>query len=297
MDSTNNKSRAGREGTAPFFDQLSLATSRPGLWSRYTAVELWTDPHIAGQMLKFHLNPDSELASRNPEFIERSGKWITDRFGVGSGTRVLDLGCGPGLYTMPLARIGADVTGVDFSESSLNHARARALREGLSIDYVLANYLEYEPAGKFDLITLIYWDLCPLSPAQRRTLLNMCRGCLSDGGAILLDVPSMKYFESVEDGKSVEYAPDGGFWSAEPYFVLKTTFKYDADSVTLDKYTLVEPERTREIYNWLQSYSPESLKREFAECGLEVAEVLGDVAGAPYDPESTQMAIVARCRA
>nr|MBC8450668.1 class I SAM-dependent methyltransferase [bacterium] len=220
-----------------------------------------------------------------------------DQFGAGTGTRVLDLGCGPGLYTTPLARAGADVTGVDFSESSLEHVRAAARRESLSIDYVHANYLEYEPAGKFDLITLIYWDLCPLSPAQRHTVLEMCHRCLSDKGIILLDVPSMKYFESVKEGVSIERAPDGGFWSADPYFVLKTTFKYDADRVTLDRYTLVESGGTREIYNWLQSYDRKSLEREFATCGLEVIEVLGDVAGAPYDPESTQMAIVARRRA
>ncbi len=77
---------------SPLHLDLAAATARPELWSRYTADTLWTDPHIASQMLGYHLNPDTDLASRNPEFIARSVQWIIERFGVGRGTRVFDLG-------------------------------------------------------------------------------------------------------------------------------------------------------------------------------------------------------------
>ncbi len=295
-ETAHERGRRGYRGPQPFFGRLSAACERPELWSRYTAAGLWADPHIASQMLGFHLNPDTELASRNPVFMQRSVEWIIDRFGVGKGTRILDLGCGPGLYTTPLAKAGADVTGVDFSENSLSHARAAAEREALSIEYVLADYLKYSPGRTYDLITLIYWDLAPLNPEQRAVLLKMCRTALADGGAMFLDVPSVNYFESVVEATAIDHSPYAGFWSPEVHFVVKATHRYEEERVTLDKYTIIEPNRTREIYNWLQSFTPDSLERELAEAGLETIELLGDAAGAPHDPEASQFATVVRRR-
>ncbi len=292
----DGRTEAGSDTAPPLYKHLMVALARPEVWSRYTADTLWTDPHIATQMLHFHLNPDTELASRPPDFIERSVNWIIERFGVGEGTRVLDLGCGPGLYATPLAKTGAAVTGVDFSENSLKHARATAEREGLSIEYVHADYLEYLPAGRFDLITFIYWDLAPLSPDQRASLLKRCPDALSPDGAMVLDVPSYNYFASVVEGTSIEHSEYVGFWSPEEHFVIKATHAYESEHVSLDKYTLVEPNRTRQIYNWLQTFTPESLERELNEAGLEVVELLGDVAGAPHAPDSIQFAVIARSR-
>jgi hypothetical protein len=62
----------------------------------------WNDPYIAQQMLKAHLDPDTDAASRKPETIERSVAWMVDQLQLGRGSRFLDLGCGPGLYTIPV---------------------------------------------------------------------------------------------------------------------------------------------------------------------------------------------------
>jgi 2-polyprenyl-6-hydroxyphenyl methylase/3-demethylubiquinone-9 3-methyltransferase len=51
------------------------------------------------------------------------------------GLRVLDIGCGGGLLTEPLTRLGADVTGIDAGEKNIAVARLHAERMGLTIDY------------------------------------------------------------------------------------------------------------------------------------------------------------------
>ena len=121
----------------------------------------------------------------------------------------------------------------------------------------------------------------------------MCHDALADDGTMFLDVPSASYFESVVETTAIDHSPYAGFWSSEEHFVVKATHRYDDEFVSLDKYTIVEPNRTREIYNWLQSFSPESLERELAEVGLDIVELLGDVAGAAYDPAATQFAVIA----
>ena len=103
------------------FSFLREQNRRPPPFSAYTAEELWTDPHIAEQMLSFHLDPDRDLASRNHDFIQESIRWLNERFDLATGKRVLDLGCGPGLYANGLAALGVSVTGVDFSANSIRH--------------------------------------------------------------------------------------------------------------------------------------------------------------------------------
>lgn len=276
------------------FETLEAMAARPAPFSVGTATDLWADPHISKQMLTYHLDENLDLASRNTEFIAKSTDWIVDCFGLGEGKRVCDFGCGPGLYTTRFAETGAQVSGVDFSANSIEYAQKTAAEKGLTIDYVLSNYLDFEAESKFDLMTLIFDDICPLSPEQRATMFAKMGGLLADGGAILMDVLSLNHFESVSEKRSIEYVPDGGFWSVGSHFVFCHTFKYEDDFVTLDKYNIVEPGRIRNVYNWLQAFSPQSLAAEMEAQGLRIIETLGDVAGAPFDPDKTEFAVIAQ---
>ena len=87
---------------------------------------------------------------------------------------------------------------------------------------------------------------------QRQQLLGIFRDHLADGGAIVLDVHSLVDFARFEEGVSYGRRQYGDFWTDEDYFDFINQFKYDAERVTLDKYTIFTPTRTFEIYNWLQ---------------------------------------------
>ena len=58
------------------YELLQDISRRPEPFSRYTAMELWTRPHLARQMLSFHLNQETELASRRFETIDQIVNWI-----------------------------------------------------------------------------------------------------------------------------------------------------------------------------------------------------------------------------
>ena len=276
------------------FRQLQEINTRPAPFEHYTAADLWADEHTSSKMLDFHLNGTIDVSSRKTEFIDRSVAWMVSRFGLGEGKSVADFGCGPGLYTTRLAASRADVTGIDFSERSILHARELSQRQDLSIDHIHANYLEFESDKRFDLIIMIMCDFCALSPNQRQTMLDKFRAHLRPGGTVLLDVYSLRAFDEREE--IATYAPGllDGFWSSEPYFGFQNTFKYAQDKVVLDKYTIIEEARTRVVYNWLQFYDREALGNEFKDRGFAVEEFLGDVAGAVFDQESQEFAIIAR---
>ena len=84
------------------------------------------------------------------------------------------------------------------------------------------------------------------------------------------------------------------FGLTNDYYGFLNTFKYGAEKLTLDKYTIIEKDSTRVVYNWLQHFSEESIKSEFKENGFVVEEIYSDVAGAPFSTKSNEIAIVAR---
>ncbi len=282
------------EPTRDMFDQLEQINSRPDPFEFYTAADLWTDDHTSKQMLAYHLNTDIDMSSRRGEFIDQSVAWIDSHFNVGTGTRIADFGCGPGLYANRLAKLGASITGIDFSERSIEHARTVAAQAGLKGAYVNQNYLEFETEDCFDIILMIMCDFCALSPAQRMTLLERFQAILAPGGSVLLDVYSLNAFEHRKEAVSYEENLLNGFWSPKKYYGFLTTFKYDDVSVVLDKYTIVEARRTRTVYNWLQYFSPESLQSEFEKAGFTRHEFYGNVAGAPFAESAPEFAIVGK---
>ena len=276
------------------FEQLEEINKRPEPFEFYTASELWTDEHTSERMLSFHLNEDIDVSSRNAEFINRSVEWIISRFSVDEGTKIADFGCGPGLYATRLAKSQAGVTGIDFSKRSIAYAQEVSAKEQLSIHYVNQNYLEFETDDRFNLILMIMCDFCALSPAQRKKMLGKFHTLLEIGGYVILDVYSLNAFEEREEIAKYETNILNGFWSPNKYYGFLNTFKYDREKVILDKYTIVESDRTRTVYNWLQYFSPEDLEREFVESGFSIEGLYSDVAGTPYNRESSEFAVIAK---
>jgi cyclopropane fatty-acyl-phospholipid synthase-like methyltransferase len=276
------------------FKELQQINKRPEPFGCYTAREFWDDEHISRQMLGFHLDGSNDLATRNKEFRDRSIQWILSRFNVGNGTRICDFGCGPGLYTVAFAEAGAEVAGIDFSRNSIQYARETAEEKNLKIEYMLQSYLEFTTDRKFDLVTMINYDFCPLSPAQRKILLHIIRECLEDGGAFLFDVFSLGYFNDTEEGRTYEFSPEGGFWSASPHYIFNNTYKYPDDNLILYKHTIIEEAKGREIFNWLQCFDLDTIKSELKDSGFSVEEYFSNIAGDACKEDSTEIAIIAR---
>ncbi len=198
----------------------------------------WADPHIAGQMLASHLDPTVDTASRRPEIVERSTKWIATSLGLRPGDSILDLGCGPGLYAERLAKAGIRVTGVDISQNSLDYAIAQAREKKLPIQYRCQTYLELDDQAMYKAALLIYGDFCPLSPKQRAKLLANVRTALIPGGCFLLDVTTPRLHQK-HGLKNGWYAAGQGFWKPTPHLVLEQGFTYP-DDLFLDQYTVIE---------------------------------------------------------
>lgn len=254
----------------------------------------WDDPHISAQMLKVHLDPSHDIASRRPATIQRSVDWLVASLGLQAGDAVLDLGCGPGLYAACLAEKGLHVTGVDYSRRSIEYAMQVARERHPDIDYRYQNYLTLEDENQYDATLLIYGDFCPLSPEQRSRLLGNVRRALKPGGYFVLDVTTRAHRQK-HGNRNGWYAVEAGFWKPTPHLVLEEGFDYPEEAIYLDQAIVIENDGKVSVYrNWFQDYSRESITRELEVGGFAVQSVWNDLTGTPDTEDAEWIGVIAQ---
>lgn len=251
---------------------ILLNAGKPELYKKGSAI-MWTDPYISEQLLDVHLNTEIDLASRKYSTIQRTVEWILDQ-SQKEKMNILDLGCGPGLYSELLSKKGHKVTGVDFSENSIRYARKEAEKKKLDITYLHENYLELDlPEDQFDLVMLIFTDFGPLMPSERDQLLTSIKKVLRPGGIFILDVLNDTNLESKVNPKSWEIS-EKGFWKNKPYLALSESFLFKEEKVVLYQHIIVDEQDNIETYRfWNHFFSDDDLysilsKQRFTDIGF-----------------------------
>jgi 2-polyprenyl-6-hydroxyphenyl methylase/3-demethylubiquinone-9 3-methyltransferase len=142
----------------------------------------WWDPNGASAMLH-KLNP-VRLAYIRDRVDQH---WQSDERSLRplAGKTALDVGCGAGLLCEPLARLGANVTGVDAAPELIAAAREHAEGQGLPITYRACGVEELD--GQFDLVTAMEVIEHVASPAA---FLRSLADRLAPGGLLILSTPN-----------------------------------------------------------------------------------------------------------
>jgi 2-polyprenyl-6-hydroxyphenyl methylase/3-demethylubiquinone-9 3-methyltransferase len=163
---------------------VTAATIRPEEAAHFASLAKdWWNPKGTSAMLH-RMNPVRLAFLR--EAID--GHWGGDPNNVKplAGKRALDVGCGAGLLAEPLARLGAEVTGVDAAEANVAIARAHASGAGLSIDYRHGELADFG-LGQFDLVTSM--EVLE-HVADKPVFLSELARHLAPGGLMVLSTPN-----------------------------------------------------------------------------------------------------------
>lgn len=270
---------------------LSYLKQKPLEYEKSTA-KFWDDEHISKYMLEAHLNPDIEAASRQHSFIKDSARWIASQVKQSGNCKLLDLGCGAGIYAQEFANSGFSVTGIDFAKRSIDYAKAQATLHNLPITYHYQSYLEMKHENEFDLITLIFCDFGVLPRSDRALLLKKIKTALKPGGVLILDGFTEKYYDRFAESRILAYE-DTGFWSATPYMCITTNYRYDDNKIYLEQY-LVVTEKQINCYNiWNQAFDAISLSAELKMAGFAEFQFYKNVRGECLSNDDTTICIVA----
>ncbi|HII92756.1 MAG TPA: class I SAM-dependent methyltransferase [Methanosarcina sp.] len=257
-------------------------------------LHFWDDPYISKSMLEAHLNQTHDGASRRNADIEKTVCHLINSGFLKTGDRVLDLGCGPGLYSSKLCFEGIKVTGIDFSRRSIDYARAQAERSGHNIDYICADFFNIDYEETFDAVLQAYGEICTFSDEKRDLLLSLIYRALKDNGLFVFDV-STRELRMREGLKNMWYFSEGGFWRPGRHLVLEKGFDYPENDTWLNQYIIVDEDGTVKVYRlWLHDYSFETISKTLEKSGFKVEQAWNSLSGELYRKGGDWIAIAAR---
>jgi SAM-dependent methyltransferase len=188
----------------------------------------WDDPAFSARMLREHLSQEHGRASRRFDEIDRHVRWIHEAVLGSTPGRVLDLGCGPGLYTARLARLGHRCVGVDFSPASIAYAREEALRDSLRCEYHLRDIREFSSPPAFEAVLLLFGEWNTFAPADALGLLTGARRALVPSGALVLEVHRFDAVRSRGERAPSWFAAGRSVFADGPHLCL-TESSWDAE--------------------------------------------------------------------
>jgi SAM-dependent methyltransferase len=269
--------------------------TEPSPWSEGDKIP-WNDPEFSEQMLREHLSQEHDLASRRLEIIANHVRWIHDRLLGGKPARVLDLGCGPGLYANGLARLGHSCTGIDFSPASIRYAGEQAAREGLSCTYTHEDIRTAEFGAGFDLAMFLYGELNVFRPADAAMILGKAHAALSPGGVLLLEPHRFAAIEAAGTQGPSWHSAETGLFSEQPHLWLQENVWDPPSCTAITRWFVIDAAtaETQRLTQTMQAYTNEGYNRMLGEAGFVEVEFLPGLGGTPGDSSSPLMAITAK---
>lgn len=235
----------------------------------------WNEPAFSERMLQNHLAQDNDWASRRGQIIDQHVACI-DRL-LPRQARILDLGCGPGLYTHRLAQLGHDCVGVDFSPASIAYAQEQAQQNGVTIEYALADVRQYVPQGRFDLVIMLFSELNVFRETEAQALLAGAVSTLTENGALLIEVSAFESVRKQGVQPAVWQAMPNGLFSDKPHLYLQE-HGWDAPSETaVTRYSIIDADsgNVTRYGASMKAYQEAQYHQLLATAGLHTVQQIG----------------------
>jgi cyclopropane fatty-acyl-phospholipid synthase-like methyltransferase len=268
---------------------------KPAPWAEGEKIP-WNDPGFSRRMLQEHLSQEHDWASRRAVTIRQHVDWIHREVLHSQTARLLDLGCGPGLYTSRLAELGHACVGVDFSPASIEFAREYAQKENLHCSYQLEDIRKVQPGSGYDLVMLIYGEFNVFTPQDARRILEKAHAALQPGGSILLEVHTEAVVRQIGLQPPSWYSSDCGLFSDQPHFCLQENFWDEGRSVAISRYFIVDAQTSQVVRyaSSMQAYTRDQYREMLIACGFREVEFFPSLMGESDPSQPDLFAILAR---
>jgi SAM-dependent methyltransferase len=237
---------------------------------------IWTDEYISKILLAAHLDESSDGASRTKDSRIRVINWINNK--IGNNSKIIDLGCGPGLYSYELGKIGHKVFGIDFNKESINYAKTNKYIKNY-VEYKYGNYLLEDFGVDHDAALMLYCDFGALIPDEQKELLEKIRNGLSDKGLFIFDVFGKDFRKNKKEYNNWSISKGNDFWNKEPYILLEEQKLFDNENAIGRRYYTIEQEtgKIKEYILWDQYYDENTIKEVLENNKFRVKEINKDI--------------------
>ncbi len=203
------------------------------------------------------------------------------------GHKILDLCCGAGRYSIELAKVGYEVTGIDLSEDLIKTAHKNTAKNGLRIDYHIRDMRDIRFVNHFDGVVNMFTSFGYFRKDEENTrVIGAVYKSLTESGWFVLDFMNKEstleklqpYDESVSNGIKV---------------IQKR--RYDIETGRIEKEILINKGGVQKGYNEsVRLFSIEELRAMFWKIGFEIIREFGDYNGTDLINESPRVIIIGK---
>jgi ubiquinone/menaquinone biosynthesis C-methylase UbiE len=236
----------------------------------------------------------------NAQTLDRRDVRFWQAMAVRAKGPVLELGCGTGRVTIPVARAGARIVGIDRSAEMLGHGRKRASRSRLKgrITWLRADIrsLPFRTPAQFDLVMAPYGILQSLvRESDLKATLAGVHSVLAPGGVFGLDlVPDLPVWKEYRNQVRFRGSRRGG----KSRITLVESVRQDrAKKLTLFEQEYVEQRgsqrRSRRFSLVFRTLTIPQMVKRLERAGFRIRAVLGDYDGEPWDARADVWLIMA----
>jgi SAM-dependent methyltransferase len=274
-------------------DELVSRSRHPEPWFEGDNLP-WSDPEFSERMLREHLSQNHDAASRRGVRIKRQTAWIHERLLEGHAAKVLDLGCGPGLYANRLVGLGHECHGIDFGPASIAYATESA--RGLRCSYQCEDLRSAEYGQGHHLVMLIFGEFNTFNPADARTVLRKCRSAIRPDGLLLLEPHTFEFIRGMAQKPASWRTSEGGLFLDRHHLCLEERFWNDSARTTTTRYYVIDAATanvTRYACSY-QAYTEVDYRAVLAECGFTDVTFYPSLTGEADHPEEGLFALTAR---
>jgi SAM-dependent methyltransferase len=256
----------------------------------------WNEPGFSRRMLQVHLSQENDWASRRSVTIQKQVDWIEREILRSQPSRILDLGCGPGLYSSLLAQRGHECRGVDFSPSSIDYARESARKAKLNCTYELQDVRKADFGAGYDLVMFIFGEFNVFKPEEAAQILRKAHAAMRSGRALLLEVHTFEAVQGMGLQPAAWYSADSGLFSDRPHLYLQENFWDEGRQVATQRYFIVDAQ-TGQVTRYAastQAYSQDGYLKLLKENGFQDVSIHPSLTGEADPSQAALFAIQAR---
>jgi ubiquinone/menaquinone biosynthesis C-methylase UbiE len=237
----------------------------------------WNDPDFSERMLREHLDQSHGAASRQDGERHLQIEWLWSKLALEPGKRILDVTCGPGLYSVALAERGCQVTGVDFGPASITYARQLAEQRNVAdrCQFIESDVRQMSfQANQFDAALFLYGQMSVFTVEETSALLKKIAGYLRPGGRLAVELLAPDRLD--KKNSNWWFTDDQGLWGDKPFLHLGERFWLEEEEMVVERfYTLnLEDGSMDEVDLCDQCYATERMVGMMAEAGFSKVDVL-----------------------
>ena len=244
------------------------------LWSGEYKIP-WHEPEFSRRMLAEHLTQDHDLASRRTETIAAQVEWIHRQACAGRPCRILDIACGPGLYSARLAALGHECRGIDFSPAAIAYAREQAVP---GTEYVLGDIRTADFGTGHDLALMIYGEFNVFPPEDAVSILRRARAAVGPGGCLLLEAQTFASVRAAGLAPPVRHELPRGLFLEGPHGLAIESRWHEERATTQQQFTVTDRRSGKvAVYrNTTKAWTDDEIVGLLRDAGFPVAQSMPD---------------------